>query len=71
MQDPTAAWPPTQPSSASARRPYSLWPAEVRGLAGQANWGVSGVSCIRVERGLTRSKPCLQIGDMVSLPSDR
>lgn len=31
-QAPTAAWPPTQPTSASARRPCSVWPAEVRGL---------------------------------------
>lgn len=71
MQAPTAAWPPTQPSNASARRPYSVWPSEVRGLAGQANWGVFLESATSELRGLKRFKPCLQIGDRVSLSSDR
>ena len=35
-QAPTAVWPPTQHASASARRPCSAWPTEVRRLAG---WG--------------------------------
>lgn len=67
-QAPTAAWPPTQPASASARRLYSVWPAEVRGLAGQ-EMGCYGLRHLRAGRGLKRSKPCLQIGDRVSLPS--
>lgn len=67
MPAPTAAWPPTPPTSASARRPCSVWPAEVRGLPVAGNQGVSGVSLERPQR----SKPCLHRGDGVSLSSDR
>lgn len=58
MPAPTAAWPPTPPTSASARRPCSVWPAEVRGLTVGENQGVSGVSLERPQR----PKPCLQRG---------
>ena len=50
MQAPTAVWPPTQHNSASARRPYSAWPTEVRGLAGwgnQPSWSWEGPQVVR------------------------
>lgn len=57
---PTAVWPPTQPASASARRPYSAWLAEVRGPAGLGNLGVSGVRGLTVGRGLRSPRPAFR-----------
>lgn len=41
MQAPTVVWPPTRPTSASAVRPRSAWPAEVQGPRWKGDLGVS------------------------------
>jgi hypothetical protein len=65
MRAPTAVWPPTQPASASALKPHSSWPVEVRG-PWMGNLGSSEASCLGAKKGYKRSWWYLYTGDSSS-----